>query len=103
MRYSTQPIGSDDDSGTSTDVSDVFSDGAADDISDSASEPDSSGDESDDSDGDSILNDEEEEQELSALHYLQVAESLDVSQLRQKRYSRKTQAKLDETRDYWDR
>ncbi|KAF7122872.1 hypothetical protein CNMCM5793_000982 [Aspergillus hiratsukae] len=103
MRYSTQPIGSDDDSGTSTDVSDVFSDGAADDISDSASEPDSSGDESDDSDGDSILNDEEEEQELSALHYLQVAESLDVSQLRQKRYSPKTQAKLDETRDYWDR
>jgi hypothetical protein len=69
----------------------------------SASEPDSGGDNSDDSDNDSILDDGEEERELSALHYLQEAECLDVSQLRQRRYSPKTQAKLDETRDYWDR
>lgn len=103
MRYSPQPTGSDDDSGTSSDVPDVFSDGAADDISESATELDSSGDDSDDSDDDSILDDDEEGQELSALHYLQEAESLDVSQLRQKRYSPKTQARLDDTRDYWDR
>jgi hypothetical protein len=69
----------------------------------SASEPDSGGDNSDDSDNDSILDDGEEERELSALHYLQEAECLDVSQLRQRCYSPKTQAKLDETRDYWDR
>lgn len=100
MQYSPQPIGSDDDSGTSSDVPDVFSDGAAD---DSASELASSDDDSDDSDDDSILDDDEEGQELSALHYLQEAEFLDVSQLRQKHYSPKTQARLDDTRDYWDR
>ncbi|KAF7169343.1 hypothetical protein CNMCM6106_004230 [Aspergillus hiratsukae] len=83
MRYSPRPIGSGDDSGTSTDVPDVFSDGAADDSSESASEPDSGGDNSDDFDDDSILDDEEEERELSALHYLQEAEY--------------------KTRDYWDR
>lgn len=102
MRCSPEPINSDDDSGTSSDVPDVFSDGAVDDSSESASELDSSGDNSDDSNDDSIL-DEEEEQELSALHYLQEAESLDVSQLRQKRYSPKTQSRLNDTRDYWDR
>jgi hypothetical protein len=37
MRYSHQPIGSDDDSGTSSDALDVFSDGAADDILESTS------------------------------------------------------------------
>ncbi|OJD20116.1 hypothetical protein ACJ73_08553, partial [Blastomyces percursus] len=31
------------------------------------------------------------------------SESLDIAQLRQKRYSPKTQEKLDETRDYWER
>ncbi|KAB8069060.1 hypothetical protein BDV29DRAFT_183512 [Aspergillus leporis] len=103
MRHSPGPIGSDDDSGTSTDLPDVFSDDATDDFSASASEPDSGDDNSDDSDDDSILDDEEEERELPALHYLQEAECLDVSQLRQKRYSPRTQAKLDETRDYWDR
>ncbi|RAL06608.1 DUF3435 domain-containing protein [Aspergillus homomorphus CBS 101889] len=104
MRYSPQPIGSSNDSGTSSNVPDVCSDGAADNLSESASEPASSGDDSDDSDDDSILDDEEEEErELTALHYLEKAESLDVSQLRQKRYSPNAQSRLDDTRDYWNR
>jgi hypothetical protein len=73
MRYSSQPNGSDEDSGTSTDIPDVFSDGAADGIS--ASEPDNSSDQSDDS----IFDNEEEEHELSTMHYLQEAESLSLA------------------------
>ncbi|PYH75799.1 hypothetical protein BO82DRAFT_409090 [Aspergillus uvarum CBS 121591] len=103
MRCSPQPVGSDDDSGTSSNFPGVFSDGASDNLSESASEPASSGDDSEDSDDDSILDDEEEERELTALHYLEEAESLNVSQLRQKRYSPKTQSSLDDTRDYWNR
>ncbi|RHZ58146.1 DUF3435 domain-containing protein [Aspergillus thermomutatus] len=103
MRHSPQPVGSDDDSGSTTDVPDIFSaDDATDESSDSASEPDSDNDPEDLSDDDSIL-DDEEERELPAAYFLQEAECLDVSQLRQKRYSPRTQAKLDETRDYWDR
>ncbi|EDN05363.1 conserved hypothetical protein [Histoplasma mississippiense (nom. inval.)] len=41
--------------------------------------------------------------QLPPEHYLALAESLDITQLRQKRYSPKTQEKLDETRDYWER
>ncbi|KAL4950839.1 hypothetical protein BDW69DRAFT_186978 [Aspergillus filifer] len=103
MRHSPQSIGSDDDSGSSTDLPDVFSDDVTSESSDSATEPDSDDDDADDhSDDDSIL-DNEEERELPASHYLQEAERLNVSQLRQRRYSPRTQAKLDETRDYWDR
>ncbi|KAE8374982.1 hypothetical protein BDV26DRAFT_268992 [Aspergillus bertholletiae] len=102
MRNSVRLIGSDDNSDTSTDVPDVFSDDAAYNSLDSASPPDSGDNSSDDSDDDSIL-DDEEAQELPAEHYLQEAECLDVSQLRQKRYSPRTQDKLDETRDYWHR
>ena len=97
-----QPIGSDDDSGTSTDVPDVFSYDATGESSDSASEPDSINDSDDNASDDSIL-DYEEEQELPAEYYLQEAECLDVARLRQKRYSPRTQDKLDETREYWDR
>lgn len=78
MRYSPQPIGSDDDSDTSSDIPDIFSDSVADDISESASKLDSSDDDSDDSNDDLIL-DDEEGQELSALHYLEEAKSLNVS------------------------
>ncbi|GIJ91761.1 hypothetical protein Asppvi_010734 [Aspergillus pseudoviridinutans] len=77
MRYSSQPIGSDEDRRTSTDIPDVFSDGAADGIS--ASEPGNSGDQSEVSDDDSILDNEEEEQELSTMHYLQEAQSLSLT------------------------
>jgi hypothetical protein len=69
---------------------------------DSAPDQDSDDDLDDDSENDSIV-DDEEGQELPAAYYLKEAEYLDVSQLRQKRYSPRTQAKLDETRDYWDR
>ncbi|KAL4861811.1 hypothetical protein BDV12DRAFT_190834 [Aspergillus spectabilis] len=83
MRHSPQPVGSDDDSGSTTDVPDIFSaDDATDESSDSASEPDSDDDPEDLSDDNSIL-DDEEERELPA--------------------APRTQAKLDETRDYWDR
>ena len=69
--------------------------------SDSASEPDSINNSDDNSSNDSIL-DYEEEQELPAEYYLQEAECLDVSHLQQKRYSPRTQDKLDKTREYWD-
>ena len=97
-----QPIGSDDDSGISTDVSDVFSYNATSKSSDSTSEPDSINNLDDNASNDLIL-DYEEEQELPAEYYLQEAECLDVSRLRQRRYSPRTQDKLDETRKYWDR
>ncbi|KAL4862168.1 hypothetical protein BDV12DRAFT_203286 [Aspergillus spectabilis] len=75
MQHSLRPVGSDDDSGTSTDIPDVFSDDTADESSDN----------------------DEEERKLLAAHYLQEAECLDVSQLWQKRYSPRIQAKLNET------
>ena len=102
MRYSSLPTGSDDNSDTSTNVPDVFSHDATDDSLDNASEPDSINDSDDNSGVDSILGDEEE-RELPAQYYLQEAECLDVSRLRQRRYSPRTQDKLDETRKYWDR
>ncbi|EQL28673.1 hypothetical protein BDFG_08585 [Blastomyces dermatitidis ATCC 26199] len=66
---------------------------------DYSSEPES---ESDDESEDELALEDEEEQ-LSPEYYLQEAESLDVSQLRQKRYSPKTQERLDEAQDFWDR
>ncbi|KAL4758475.1 uncharacterized protein BDW70DRAFT_141802 [Aspergillus foveolatus] len=103
MRHISRAVGSDDDSGTSTDVSCIFSDESTDDETlDSAPEEESDDDLEDDSDNDSIL-DNEDEQERPAAYYLKEAECLDVSQLRQKRYSPRTQASLDKTRDYWDR
>ena len=101
MRYSNQQVGSDDDSGSDTELSEVFSDDGNSDSLDSVSEPDSGDDALDDSDDDSTL-DDVEAVELSAEHYLQEADCLDVSRLRQKRYSPRTQEKLDKTRDYWE-
>ena len=83
MRYSSRPTGSDN-SDTSTNVPDVFSHDATDDSLDNASEPDSINDSDDNSGVDSILGDEEE-RELPAQYYLQEAECLDVSRLRQRR------------------
>ncbi|OJJ85627.1 uncharacterized protein ASPGLDRAFT_34406 [Aspergillus glaucus CBS 516.65] len=85
----------------STDLPDIFSDNTTDDSIDSESEPDSGDDPNDDSDDDLIL-DDEEGQELPAEYYLQEAECLNVSQLHQKRYSPRTQDKLDKTQKYWD-
>ena len=45
----------------------------------------------------------DDEGQLPPEHYLAQAESLDVTQLRQKRYSDGTQERLDETRMYWNR
>ncbi|KAL2802972.1 hypothetical protein BJX63DRAFT_90216 [Aspergillus granulosus] len=102
MRHVPRPVGSDDDSGTSTDVSYIFSDDSSSESLESVPDEDSDDDLDDHSDDDSIL-DDEEGQELPAGYYLKEAECLDVSQLRQKRYSPRTQDKLDETRGYWDR
>ncbi|KAL4997776.1 hypothetical protein BDV10DRAFT_185959 [Aspergillus recurvatus] len=90
MGHSLRSVGSDDDSGFSTDLPDVFSDDAPDESSGSAFEPDSDdGDAEDYSDNDSIL-DDKEDRELPAAHYLQEAECLDVSQPQQRRYSPRT-------------
>jgi hypothetical protein len=102
MRHNLRPVGPDDDRSASTDVSYVFLDDGSDESSDSVPDQDSDDDLDDHSDDDSIL-DDEEGQELPAAYYLKEAECLDVSQLRQKRYSPRTQDKLDETREYWDR
>ena len=87
---------------TSTDIPDIFSNSPSDDSSDSESEPDRDDLDSDDSDddGDSLFDDEEQH---PPEYYLAEADSLDVSKLRQQRYSPKTRQKLEETRDYWDR
>lgn len=64
------------------------------------SDGDSEDDSDDGSDDDALFNDEEQH---PPEYYLAEADRLDVSQLRQQRYSPKTQNKLEETRDYWDR
>jgi hypothetical protein len=110
MPASPCPVLSGDESDTSSDLPEIFSNNASDsddstapsdfdDSSESESEPD---DESDNESEDELALEDEEEQ-LSPEYYLQEAESLDVSQLRQKRYSPKTQERLDEAQDFWDR
>jgi hypothetical protein len=86
---------------SSDDIPAIFSANASDDDTDTDSAPS-------DSDFDSEVEDESEdesevEEELSPEYFLKEAEFLDVSQLRQKRYSPKTEERLDETRDYWER
>jgi hypothetical protein len=100
MRHSPQLVGSDDDSGSTTNVPDIFStNNATDESLDSASKPDSDNNLEDLSD-DNLILDNKEEQELPVAYFLQEAKYLNISQLQQKRYSPRTQAKLDETRDY---
>lgn len=88
------------DSDTSSVLSQIFSDKGPDD--ESASELESDEEESDD-ESDSDDDDLHDEGQLPAAEYLAIAENLNVSQLRQKRYSPNTQDKLDEVREYWDR
>ena len=85
-------------SDSSSAVSEIFSDNGSDNDSDTDLE-DSESDDDDEQDEESF----NDEGELPPEHYLAEAENLDVSQLRQKRYSDTTQEKLDETRVYWDR
>lgn len=108
MPDSPCPFPSDDESDASSGQPEIFSSDASDsDFSTAASDLDTSGEselesESDDESEDELTLEDEEEQ-LSPEHYLREAESLDVSKLRQKRYSPKTQERLDETQDFWDR
>uniref|UniRef100_A0A093VMV6 Uncharacterized protein n=1 Tax=Talaromyces marneffei PM1 TaxID=1077442 RepID=A0A093VMV6_TALMA len=88
------------DSDASSVLSQIFSDNGSDD--ESASDLESDQDESDD-ESDSDDYDLHDKGQLSAEEYLAIAENLNVSQLRQKRYSDATQDKLDETREYWNR
>lgn len=46
---------------------------------------------------------EDEEEQLLPEYYAQEAESLDVSQFRQKRHSLKAQGRLSEMQDFWKR
>ncbi|KAL4861379.1 hypothetical protein BDV12DRAFT_208062 [Aspergillus spectabilis] len=87
-------------SDASSDLSDIFSDDGSD--SDSSTDPGLDSEDSDEEDepGDDTFDDEGQ---LSPEHYLAQAECLDVSQLRQKRYSDGTQERLDKTRMYWNR
>ena len=97
MAPRSRPVGPDNksESDASSDISEIFSDNGSGSESNSDLELDS-----DDSDDDEDPNDNSIDDEG---HYLAEAESLDVSQLRQKRYSDGTQKRLDETRVYWNR
>ncbi|GIJ89518.1 hypothetical protein Asppvi_008460 [Aspergillus pseudoviridinutans] len=87
------------DSDASSSVSEIFSGGE----SDSDSNSDLGYDSQDSDDGDDVPDDSSDDGQLPPEYYLAQAESLDVSQLRQKRYSDSTQERLDETRMYWNR
>lgn len=106
MPHRPRPALSDDESDAGSDVPAIFSNEASDigssttpSDSDSSSEFESE----DESESEDDLALDDEEKQLPPEHYLQEAECLDVSLLRQKRYSPRTQDKLDETREYWDR
>lgn len=76
---------SDDETDSTTEVdSDIFSDHSDDDTDDEAS----------------LFNDEERH---PPEYYLVESASLDVSRLRQRRYSPKTQGRLDWVKEHWDR
>ncbi|OJD22696.1 hypothetical protein ACJ73_05960 [Blastomyces percursus] len=98
MAFRPKPVGPDDDqndSDASSDVSRIFSDNGP--------ESESNSDSGLDSEEDPDDSDNNDEGQLPAAHYLARAENLDVTQLRQKRYSDKTQEALDDTRVYWNR
>lgn len=95
-----------DESDAGSGLPEIFSNHASDsDSSTAPCESDSSSESESESDNefkDELVLEDQEEQ-LSPEYYLRETESLDVSQLRQKRYSPKTQEKLDEAQDFWDR
>ncbi|CAG8124329.1 unnamed protein product, partial [Penicillium nalgiovense] len=98
-------IPSGDESDISPGHSEIFSDHASDtDSSTATSVFDSSSESESESEVESEddLASEDEEEQLPPEYYLHEAESLDVSQLRRKRYSPKTQERLDETQHFWD-
>ncbi|KAJ5346269.1 hypothetical protein N7452_004273 [Penicillium brevicompactum] len=87
-------------SDSDSDGSAIFTDNGSGKDSDSESEPDGDDTDNESDSGDESFNDEGQ---LPPEHYLAEAEGLDVSQLRQKRYSDGTQEKLDQTAVYWNR
>ncbi|EYE97833.1 uncharacterized protein EURHEDRAFT_409098 [Aspergillus ruber CBS 135680] len=105
MAPRSRPVGSDDkenQTDASSDLTEIFSDNGSD--SDSTSDLELDSEDSDDEDGDEVDDGIfDDEGQLPREHYLAQAESLNVSQLRQKRYSDATQERLDETRMYWNR
>lgn len=91
--------GGENQSNATSDLTKIFSDNGSD--SDSSSDPELDSEVSDeDEPNDNAFDDEGQ---LPPEHYLAQAESLDVTQLRQKQYSDGTQERLDETRMYWNR
>lgn len=86
-------------SDASSDLSAIFSGNESESDSSSGPESDSEDDSDDEKDEDTF----DDEGQLPPEHYLAQAESLDVTQLRQNRYSQNTQGRLDETRMYWNR
>jgi hypothetical protein len=87
-------------SDASSALSAIFSDDGSNIDSDSDTDLNSEDSEDEDGPGEDAFDDEGQR---PPEHYLAQAECLDVSQLRQKRYSDGTQARMDETRMYWNR
>jgi len=103
MALRSRPVGSDNkqnQSDASSNLTETFSDNRSD--IDSTSNPELDSEDSDD-ENKSSDNISDNEGQLPPEHYLAQAESLTVSQLRQKRYSDVTQNNLDETHMYWDK
>ncbi|KAH1601056.1 hypothetical protein KXX21_008097, partial [Aspergillus fumigatus] len=82
------------DSDASSSVSEIFSDSESDSDSNSDLELNSEDSDNEDDSPEDFSNDDGQ---LPPEYYLEQAESLDISQLRQNRYSDGTQEKLDET------
>ncbi|ODM16071.1 hypothetical protein SI65_08505 [Aspergillus cristatus] len=91
--------GGENQSDATSDLTEISSDNGFD--SDSSSDPELDSEVSDEDEPDNNAFDDEGQ--LPPEHYLAQAESLDVTQLQQKRYSDGTQERLDETRMYWNR
>ena len=86
-------------SDATSDLTKILSDNRSDSDSSSDLELDSEVSDEDKPDDNAFDN----EGQISSEHYLAQAESLDVTQLRQKWYSNSTQKRLDETHMYWNR
>ncbi|KAJ5640364.1 uncharacterized protein N7484_008226 [Penicillium longicatenatum] len=83
----------------SSDASSIFSDNESE--SESNSDLETESDDSDDEDSPDDF--DTDKGQLPPEHYLAEAEGLDVSRLRQKRYSDKTEEQLNDTSAYWNR
>ncbi|CAI7602552.1 unnamed protein product [Penicillium pancosmium] len=103
MPFPPRPVLPEDESDSSSCFPVIFSNNASDtDFSATPSDPESSSEsESESEESQDELGLDDEDEQLSPEYFLREAESLDVSQLRQKRYSPKTQERLDETQNLW--